>query len=185
VLLSFRTPPVKMATGVGGCNYKITMEPYKSTKSKRRFIPLADHYNEAIICRSRASGFAVSKTPSPKNWDATRKIQWLKDNPIRNAKDILFLVNEVDEFVRLLELAELERKNDDELNRGTSDSWIRQEPHLRLYLVIMEDEITAAYLKVFDVFNRAKLDARNNSKRPKKFLGVGINYNPSTTAYPD
>jgi hypothetical protein len=72
-----------------------------------------------------------------------------------------------------------------------NDAWVGQYPYLRLYHVIMEDEIMTAYGKLFNAKDRAELDAQNSNERPKIFYELAAEkfndpeYNPHTTIYPN
>jgi hypothetical protein len=75
--------------------------------------------------------------------------------------------------------------------KNKADAWLGQEPYLRLYHVIMEDEVKSAYVKVFHVQDHQELVARNSLERPKNFVELASDlynnqdFNPYTTTYPE
>jgi hypothetical protein len=185
-----KTVLLAMCRGVEGCNPDINLEPFKSAHNRRAFIPQAHNFSDEIVRRAIAIGLPKVKLPRPKAWKQEKRIEWLEKNKIRNPVDIEFLRKELADFKELLVSANIETITEEELHRG-SDSWIGQEPYLRLYHVMIEDHIKEAYLKVYDVLDRTQLDARNSSERPMNFYQLASDlyndpqYNPYTTAYPN
>jgi hypothetical protein len=114
----------------------------------------------------------------------------VKKNVIKQDEDINFLLHEVADFVNLLKAVTMERSQEEEMHQG-NDAWVGQYPYLRLYHVIMEDEIKIAYSKLFNAKDRAELDARNSAERPKNFYELAADkyndqdYHPVTTTYPN
>jgi hypothetical protein len=71
-------------------------------------------------------------------------------------------------------------KQEEELHRG-NEAWLRQEPYLRLYHVIMEDDVKDAYSKAFNVMTRAELDTRHSDtihtgRSPRMGLKLGLSF---------
>jgi hypothetical protein len=185
-----KTVLLAMAQGVDMVDNDINEEPYKSAKNRHSFVPQAKDLCDEILCRSQAYGLVGAKTPRPKAWTHQKKIEWLTANKLMQGSCIMFVQREVDNFVQLLRSAGLERQQEEELHRG-NEAWLGQEPYLRLYHVIMEDDVKEAYSKAFNVMTRAELDARNSSERPRGFYKLAserynnYSYNPWTTTYPD
>jgi hypothetical protein len=140
-------------------------EPYKSSNSRRSFVPTGNILIQEILRRAVSFGLPVSKLPKPENWVNKKRLTWLKNNPILAPGEIDFVTLEIVAFDDLFKAGTTERQNDIAPTQS-KDAWNGPLPYLQLYHVLMEDEVRIAFLDQYKAKERAKLDGRNSSECP-------------------
>jgi hypothetical protein len=154
-----------MCCGVDDCNSDTTLEPYKSSRRRRTFLPQAREYNDEIVRRANVIGLPQAQIPRPKAWPHKKRIEWLEKHKINNPIDIQFLQRELQDFINQLEVEVL----------NASDDWIGDEPYIRLYHVMMEESVKSSYsTRNEEDYYKVASDLYNNQS-----------YNPYSTAYPE
>jgi hypothetical protein len=162
-------------------------DPYKSAKNRKIFLPTADLVKKEI---SRRAELFKMKEPRPNQWKVGKCREWLTQHPLVDKADVKFLVAEEKLFRDSLDGAIKERDEQADLHKQ-AESWIGPNPYLRLYQVLIEDDIRVEYTKTHEVLNRAELDGRNSAQRPPNFyekaskLYNSPGFNPTTSIYPD
>jgi hypothetical protein len=176
-----------MGIGVTGVNVDTNTSPYAASKKKKTFVPTSKEMQGEVIRRAVSLGLP---TPRPRGWNFRKCYDWLSNNKVTDEADILFLKKEIGEFTKLLEIDNNERCIEDEANK-VSEAWFGPEPYLRLYHVMLDDNVREAFTKVHNVMSRSELDARNSSEKPKDFYELAADlyndpdFNPVTSVYKD
>ena len=144
-----------------GSEHEINTEedPWKSLQ--RRDIKPKKKDLQAEVKR-RSSNFAVP--PRPNNWDVNACLEWLKNNPITDENDLLFIKNESARIRVLVEKANQEAVLNETLTRA--GQWRGPAPVLRIAHCLIEDDIKGAFLRRNNARTRRELDGRNSADRP-------------------
>jgi hypothetical protein len=164
------------------------LEPYKSAREKKDLYPTGEQLKDEIIRRAKL--FQLKRIPRPKGWNGARAREWLTSNPIRNDVDLRYLQKTERELRAKLHLAFNERE-DHIQEKQNEESWYGQKPFLRLYHVLMEDDIREAYIHRHDTPARDAFDARNCDDHPATFYELAAErfnspeFNPTTNVYPN
>jgi hypothetical protein len=129
-----------------------------SFKNKATIVPKLTHLLEE--CKRRSDLFAI-----PRIRKSAKKIEiiaWLKEHPVVDPKDVLFLRHEITKTYRAIRRQSEESRNQASGNRTNwiSTNW------LRLYCAAIDDEARTSLLQKDDCMNRAELDGRNHAERP-------------------
>ena len=137
----------------------LSAEPFKSSNQKLKFTPKAVTLTAEIARRA----FVLNiKKPKCANWKITAKQDWLVKYPITNPADVEFVKRECALYISLLQNAA------DEKSRqavASSLNWAGNNPYLRLYHCLIEDDIKEAYVNRDDVMTRQQLDGRRSEER--------------------
>jgi hypothetical protein len=118
-------------------------DPYKSAKNRKIFLPTADLVKKEI---SRRAELFKMKEPRPNQWKVGKCRVWLTQHPLVDKADVKFLVAEEKLFRDSLDGAIKERDEQADLHKQ-AESWIGPNPYLRLYQVLIEDDIRVEYTK--------------------------------------
>ena len=101
--------------------------------------------------------------PCPTNWKIDKCIEYLMSNPIpmSEKRDLDFLQSELEEWkgIQCMVNESHAREDDRILHR----SWSCDIPYLRLYHMLVEDNIRSAFGKAYHVKTREELDSRNST----------------------
>jgi hypothetical protein len=145
---------------LGNCD----VEPYVSAKGKAHFVPGVPHLVEEVLRRCASRKITPVKC---KNYLKPRLLTWLSENPIDDPADVAFLVLEEGRFRKVFTDAQEEKENNPLTNKETSrnKSWTHNDPFLRLYHCLIEDNVKKAFLKKDDALTRQQLDANKSTKR--------------------
>ena len=127
----------------------------------------AGELREEVLRRRVAAG--NQKHPRPSQWMATTAMNWLNENPIKNAQEVNFIMSTISRRIKIAQRASLEpvvgpwttasRRGDG----GPGGSWIGKYPHLHLiHAVIDDNDIKAAYLSQLNLpSGRKAIEQRN------------------------
>jgi hypothetical protein len=146
-------------------------EPYLSIKNKKAFRPMHKHLLDEIQRR-----FVVLNIPADERFKRSDKNKasmngartWLKDHPLTNEQDILFLQAEEKKFYDIQVMARLESRAiaSQKSTGGAGGVVLTRTADLRLIHCIIEDGVREAFLRRHDILERDGLDARNAPSRP-------------------
>jgi hypothetical protein len=131
------------------------------------------------------------KEPRPNGWTFNKVKDWLYANNVLQIADSNFLTYELNLFKQVVQLANTEQIEETEFFKEGNDTWLGPNPYLRLYHVLLDDNIRLAYCKKDDVLSRMEVDSRNNIARPKDFYELAADlfndpsFNPTTKIYSD
>jgi hypothetical protein len=161
-----------------------TEDPYKTAKQKTNFKPQAIDLAKEMGRRLSVSESGTSaKVPKYSNWPIAKMLEWLKANPNTDQQHIAFLLSSEEAFRKIATSA----KDEPSMSHG---GWYTIQSHLRLYHVMVEDEIRAIFLGRHTLSDRAGTDARNNENRPANVYEAATekyndtNYNPMCLQLP-
>jgi hypothetical protein len=101
-----------------------------------------------------------------RNYSKTKLLTWLSNNPIDDPVDVAFLVKEEAVFRKVLTDAKQEKTLFTNKEPSRNKPWLDNEPYLRLYHCLLDDNVRKAFLKKDDALNRQQLDANKSTKRP-------------------
>jgi hypothetical protein len=116
-------------------------------------VPKLTHLLEE--CKRRSDLFAIPRI--------RKIIAWLKDHPVVDPKDVLFLRHEITKTYRAIRHQSEESRTQAAGNRS---NWISTNSWLRLYCAAIDDEARSSLLQKDCCMNRAELDGRNHVERP-------------------
>jgi hypothetical protein len=145
------------------------MEPYVSMKFRKKVNPTQKHMSQEIKRRAAVNG---TDKPACTYWTKERLQLWLKENPVVEAEDVIFLIGEENKLFNTVSKARTEKSDAVAGAAARAGSWTTNEPYLRLYHSIFHDETRDALMKMNDVMDRPVLDARNSSQRPETFFEI-------------
>jgi hypothetical protein len=140
-------------------------DPYASCGRRNAFLPMVPMLIKEVFRRC-----ASKKTTAPKckNWPKPMLLEWLIKNPTENLPDVNFLIKEEESFRSIIIDAEKERANGmltaTESTKKKSP-WVSNEPFLRLYHCLLDDNVKKAFQKKDDSLNRQQLDGNKSDKR--------------------
>jgi hypothetical protein len=145
------------------------LEPYLSMKFRKKLNPTQKNMAEEISRRA-----VVNRTdkPSCNYWTKEKMLLWLKENPVVETEDVMFLMEEENKLFKTVSKARTEKTDAAAGDKSRAGSWTTNEPYLRLYHSIFHEEARDALMKMNDVMDRPVLDARNSSERPESFFEV-------------
>jgi hypothetical protein len=146
---------------------QVQYEPYLSMKFKKKVTPTQKHLVEEVKRRSKCSN---SNIPSCGYWSKDRLHKWLCDNPVSEAVDVMYLMNEEKKLHDSVVKSKETKVATATEGGGRSASWTTNDPYLRLYHCIFAEETRDALMRLNDVMTRAELDARNSAERPENFF---------------
>jgi hypothetical protein len=160
----------------------VLLEPYMSMKFKSKVAPTQRHMVEEVRRRSRCKDGNGPSTGAPacRYWSKDKLQNWLSDNPVTDAVDISFLVAEE----KKLHDTVVSARTNNEDGTGRTAAWNANEPYLRLYHCIFDEETRPALMRLNEVMTRPELDARNSDLRPETFFeAVARLFNDDTKIY--
>lgn len=140
----------------------ISTAPWVDIKPKSNVKPQLQDIRKEVIRRS--SLFSIKPSPRPNGWTADRTVSWLKEHPLNNQCDVLFLEREVKRVYEIVMGAQKEAIEEEERLQQVS-AWRDRVPYLRMIHCILEDDVKVAYLKRNDVPSRTQWDARNSLEK--------------------
>ena len=145
---------------IGNCE----VEPYISAKGKAHFVPVVPHLIDEVLRRCASRKIAPVKC---RNYPKPKLLTWLSKNPIEDAADVAFLVMEKGRFRKVYTDAQDEKEKNPLTNKEPSKNkpWTQNDPFLRLYHCLIEDNVKQAFLKKDDALCRQQLDANKSTKR--------------------
>jgi hypothetical protein len=174
-----------MAIGVGPDKETLVSaeeEPFLSSNKKSDFKPTAKDLKAEVHRR----GMNPKGKPFPCGWWSLPQLnKHLTDHPIVDEIDVEFLRRKTNE----IKSAGIPSEQDDKLVTEGSSRWTDPKAFLRLYHVLVEEEVKKLFLTRDNVLNRQELDARNSSQRRKTFQEAAAdlyndpNFAPSTFAW--
>ncbi len=127
----------------------------------------AGELREEVLRHSVAAG--NQKHPHPSQWTVTTAINWLNENPIKNAQEVNYIMSTISRCIKIAQRSSLEpvvgpgamaSSRDD---GGPGESWFGKYPHLHLiHAVIDDNDIKAAYLSWLNLpSGRMAIEQRN------------------------
>jgi hypothetical protein len=132
----------------------VSVEPFKSSKSKITFTPNANFLSDEVQRRADQLQLTGRDKPRCGNWNIKKLREWLCKYPITEEVDVLFLKDEEGNFKQSLELAQVERQVLAARTRAPSTSWIGPKPFLRLYHALIDDTVKVAFLERYNTKDR-------------------------------
>jgi len=141
--------------------------PWSAATRKTAIKMTAGELREEVLRRSVAAG--NKKHPRPSQWTVTTSINWLNENPIKNAEEVAFIMSAVSRRIEIAQRSLLEPAvvpGSTALSRGDGGpggSWMGKYPYLRLiHAVIDDNDIKAAYLSRLNLpSGRMAIEQRN------------------------
>jgi hypothetical protein len=142
--------------------------PWSAATRKTAIKMTAGELREEVLRRSVAAG--NKKHPRPSQWTVTTAMNWLNENPIKNAEEVDFIMSTVSRRIEIAQRSSLEpvvvpgstasRSRGD---GGPGGSWIGKYAYLRLIHAIIDDnDIKAAYLSRLNLpSGRMAIEQRN------------------------
>ena len=153
----------------------VMKDPFSNVPSKSQFHPNAQHLKDEVVRRARQ--LRSNPVPAPTYWSKKRCYAWLMNNPIADIPDTQWVRATEEALYKALLAAASERETTDRENKN----WTNDDPWLRLYIAMVQDDSRTALSRLHDTLDRPSLDARNNENRPLTFYEVVANqYNDNT-----
>ena len=157
-----------MAIGVGPDRETLIsaeQEPFLSSHKKSNYKPTASDL-KAEVQRRATLKYPEAKPVACRYWPLSKLNKHLtEDYPILDDIDVEFLRRKTNE----IKSAGVPGEQDEQLVEEGSSRWIDQKAFLRLYHVLIDEEVKKLFFTRDNVFNRQELDARNSSQRRKTF----------------
>ena len=145
--------------------FSLESEPWSLLPKTTILRPKNSDYVKEIT--RRATLFNIAPLPRPSNWTRVQTLEWLEQNPVREANDIEFLSNEVARLQDVLRRAQ--QQNDGEngtaSSRGGGRNWRGPVPYLRMIMCLTQDNVKCLFLARANTRSRQELDARNSERR--------------------
>jgi hypothetical protein len=164
-------------------------EPFKFLK-KKEIKPSVDCLRDEV---KRRSGRAPinTKPPKPNGWNASKCIEWLKENPITSEDDIAFLKTKAKEVREVVanatqRMASSTTTESTDGDRETGNKWVGHLPYLRLIHCLLEDDVKEKWIHRNDPKSIQEIDARRSEVRDETAFEMIANrwnckdFNPKT-----
>ena len=151
---------------------ELNYAPYAAASSRRSFVPKKKNLLEEVLRRARDTKLP---TPKCKNWNTSQLVTFLRENPISNPIDLVYVKGQLLAFEEALKAGAAERTstnavlNAESSNRGAAWSMVMW---LRLAHALAEDVVKQAFLQRHSCDDREVLDARNSGIRPPTWDAV-------------
>ena len=145
---------------------ELNYAPYVGSSTRRSFVPKKKDLIEEVM---RRATLEQSPRPKCKNWINAQLVDYLREHPITNLVDLVYVKGQVIAFEEALKAASAERASTNavlhsqSLTRGgkwSLNMW------MRLVHTLAEDEVKECYLDRHECDDREVLDARNSDIGP-------------------
>ena len=154
-------------------------DSFKNLK-KKDIKPSLEHLRNEITRRSLLDD--TPKKPKPKGWNFSKCLQWLMQNPVTNADDVVFLEKKVAEVIQIAAAAA-----DCQGDEDSGKNWVGPLPYLCLIHCLLEDDIHDKWIHRNDPRSIQEIDARNSEVRVETAYEMiasrwnSTTFNPKTT----
>ncbi|CAB9521596.1 unknown protein [Seminavis robusta] len=138
------------------------IEPFVSMKFHKKVVPTAKDLMEEIKRRCKLD--SSKKAPSCRHWNKDKLVSWLKENPMSDVIDRVFVQLEEEKLFNMLTKAAEEKTETAKKNQ--TGAWVTLEPYLRLIECFFHDDNRELLMRTNKALTRDELDARNSDQRP-------------------
>ena len=155
-------------------------------EEKKNWLPTIDILQDEVRRRSVMNRPEGTKPKACNSWKKYRLKEWLKENPITDEKDKVFLLQEYEYFRQKVFKAEEERKlqNPDLYKTSARSDWIGMLPWLRLGHTLIHDRVCPLYKEKDRWEGRQGTCGRNSDQRPKTWYEVAADiYNDKSLSF--
>ena len=167
--------------------------PFSLSKNYHREVkPDLGMLQQEVVRRHKAYGACKSgKVPRPKNWNKDKCLAFLHKHPISATEypsEIEFLQQELGKWSRIQNT--INNSQEEEETRVLQKTWNSDVPYLRMYHVLIDDELRAALTQAFTVKTREELDGRNSGMFKSYYEQAAKKFNnkdwvPASLSLPD
>ena len=140
---------------------------YKNMTGRSNFNPTVEVLRAEIKRRCEILGYKFKKKAATK----TKSIEWLKTYPIKEPKDVAFILKE-EKAIYSTAVAAAAEEEKARRDRQTNANWHGHAPWLRMYGAMSTDEAKVSLAHWNRTLTREELDARNSSERPETYPEV-------------
>ena len=140
---------------------------YKNMTGRSNFNPTVEILKMEMKRRAAKECTKHKKNSAPK----TECLRWLKRNPVKDEKDVAFLVKEEGKIYAMVAKAAMEEEQL-RIEKQSNANWTGACPWLRLYGAMSSDEAKQALAHFNSTLSREELDARNSIEKPETYPEV-------------